>query len=352
MSTRLFNGKTKQMSFAAATADYIGTGAIAVPVFEQQIMDMTRKRGTLLQRVKAKPATGHPTRYFEKVTHENKSAFINPRGIDHNLNTEIDRVERSANIKALVDGITFTMFDHEVTQQQGIFGDLQAQDLQEVISDMLDAQDRAVWTGGATSLMDTESAKQYEYCSVLTQVTKTGTIAANARLSTAIIQGVAALMYNKSYKVNPTAIYMNPLDKATLDTQELAEKDKVKTYDVEVLPGIKIDGIMTAAGILPIVTDVYCPKGKILITDENLLERQYVTTATPRLFEMGNESIKTQQHDLATRYIAVLFDTFIVRGGSYGHMVLTIDGAGAGDSLASDVITVTATSESATTAGA
>lgn len=351
MSKRLFDGISKQMNFAAAAADYIGNGAIEIPVFEQQIMDLTKKRGTLLQRVKSKKATGHPTRYFEKLAHDNKATFVNPRDLDHNLDTQANRVERSALIKAMVDGITFTKFDLEVTQQQSLFGDLMAQDLQEMVSDMLDAQDRAVWNGGATSLMDTESAKKDEYCSVLTQITKTGTIAATARLTTAIVQGVAALMYNKSYNVHPTAIYMNPLDKAALDVQEINEKDKVKTYDVEVLPGIKIDGIMTAAGILPIITDVYCPKGKILITDENLLERQYVTSDSPRLYEMGNESIKTQKHDLATRYIAVLFDTFIVRAGSYGHMVLTIDGATNTDKLDSDIITVTSTTEAPTTAG-
>ncbi len=352
MSQRLFgDGTSRFMNFAAVTADYIGTGAVHVPVFETEIMDLTKKRGTLLQRVKAKPATGHPTRYFEKVAHTSKHQFIDPRAIDHNLDTTIDRVEHSAYIKAMVDGITFTMFDKEVTAQQGIFGNLQAQDLSEVITDMLDAQDRAVWNGTATSLMDTTSTGKNEYCSVLTQVTKTGTIAANARLSQAIIDGVAALMYNKSYRVTPTAVYMNPLDKATLDSQEMNEKDKVKTYDVEVLPGIKITGLMTAAGILPIITDVYCPKGKILITDENLLERQYVTSATPRLFELEKSNTKTGAHDLADRYIAVLFDTFIVRAGSYGHIVLTIDGATNTDKLDSSVVTINATTESPTTAG-
>lgn len=351
MSKRLFDGDSRFMDFAAVTADYIGTGAIHVPVFESEIMDKTRKRGTLLQRVKTKPATGHPTRYFEKVAHENKYQFVDPRAIDHALNTAIDRVEHSALIKAMVDGITFTMFDKEVTNQQGLYGNLQAQDLAEVVTDMLDAQDRAVWTGAATSLMDNSSAGKAEYCSVLTQVTKTGTIAAEARLSEAIIHGVAALMYNKQYKATPTAIYMNPLDKARLDTQEMNEKDKVKTYDVEVLPGIVINGLMTAAGILPIITDVYCPQGKILITDENLLERQYVTDPNPRLFELEKSDTKTGAHDLADRYIAVLFDTFIVRGGSYGHMVLTIDGVSTDDKLDSSVVTIISTTESTTTAG-
>lgn len=49
MSTRLFDGESRFM-LAGEAADYIGTGALYVPVFEQQIMDKTRKRGTLMQR--------------------------------------------------------------------------------------------------------------------------------------------------------------------------------------------------------------------------------------------------------------------------------------------------------------
>ncbi|MBR1579748.1 MAG: hypothetical protein IJ668_04545 [Selenomonadaceae bacterium] len=345
MSERLFNGEPKFMNFTGA-ADYISTGAIHVPVFERQIMDRTKKRGTLLQRIQTKAATGHPTRYFEKEAHTSKHSWIDPRAIDHALNTEITRVERSAYIKALVDGITFTLFDYEVTQQQGLFGNLQAQDLAEVVTDMLDAQDRAVWTGTADSLMD--STKK-DYCSLITQITKTGTILSGVRLTTAIIEAVAALMYNKQYKVTPTAIYMNPLDKAELDTQEMEAKDKVKTYDVEILPGIVINGIMTSAGILPIITDIYCPKGKIAILDESLIERQYVTSATPRLYQIGGgEDIKNQKHDLATRYIAILFDTFIVRAPSYGHMILTIAGS-SGDALTSKYVGVDSTTTSAST---
>ena len=341
MSTRLFDGESRFM-LAGEAADYIGTGALYVPVFEQQIMDKTKKRGTLLQRVKTKKATGHPTRYFEKVAHDSKHQFIDPRNIDHALNTEIQRVERSAYIKAMVDGITFGKFDYEVTQQQGLFGDLQAQDLSEVVTDMLDAQDRNVWEGTATSLMDSTNK---EYCSILTQITKTGVIARDARLTAAIADAVAVLMYNKQYKVTPTAIYMNPLDKARLDNQEKEATDKTKFYDVEVIPGIKIDGIMTSAGILPIITDIYCPAGKIAIVDENLLERQYITSASPRLYQLGTEK------DLATRFIAILFDTFIVRGGSYGHMVLTIDGVDASTSP-SKIVTISATPESPATSAA
>ncbi len=315
---RLFNGMSRQMSFSAAAADYIGMDAIEVPVFENTILDNTRKRGVLLQRVPVKAATGHPTRYFEKVAHDSKHKFIDPRKIDHNLDTDYTFAEKSALVRGLVDGLTTTKFDHETYVQQGSkFGDLQAQALNEMITDMLDAQDRAVWTGNAKDLMDSTNP---EYCSVLTQVKKTGVIAKGARLTKGIIQNVAQLMYNKQYAVRPTAIYMNPLDKALLDEQEMDEKDKLKIFQLEVIPGIKVDAIMTAAGILPIVTDIYCPVGKILVTDESQLERRYIASATPRIYQLGT------QKDLCQRFIAILFDTFIVKAGDYGHMVITIEG--------------------------
>lgn len=317
MSTRLFNDGAKFM-FAENAADYIGNGAIHVPIFEKQILDRTKKRGTLLQRVQTKVATGHPTRYFEKAPVTNMAKFVDPRAIDHNLDTSVKRVEHSANIKALVDGITFTRFDVEVTQSQGLFNDLQGQDLNEMVTDVLAKQDQAVWDGAATSLLDATST---EYCNIFTQITKTGTIAATARITSKIRSAVAELMANKQYTPRPSAIYINPLDLATLEEQEEEASDKIKVYDVEVLPGIVIKGIMTAAGVLPLITDVFCTKGKVVITDESLLERQYITSSAPRVFQMGT------QKDLANRFIAILFDTFIVKGGSYGHMVLTIDGA-------------------------
>ena len=101
---------------------------------------------------------------------------------------------------------------------------------------------------------------------------------------------------------------------------------------------------MTAAGILPIIIDPYCPIGKIAILDENLIERQYVTTGVPRLYQLGREK------DLATRYIAILFDTFIVRAGSYGHLILNIAGSATSDNLKSDAVSVIATDESPSTA--
>ena len=48
-----------------AAADYIGPGAIEVPMYQSEILDIVRRRGVFGQRIKQVPATGHPSRYFE-----------------------------------------------------------------------------------------------------------------------------------------------------------------------------------------------------------------------------------------------------------------------------------------------
>jgi len=51
----------------SATADYIGPGAIEVPLYQTEILDLVRRRGPFGQRIKQVPATGHPSRYFEEM---------------------------------------------------------------------------------------------------------------------------------------------------------------------------------------------------------------------------------------------------------------------------------------------
>jgi hypothetical protein len=67
-----------------ATADYIGPGAIEVPIYQTEITDLVRRRGVFGQRIKQVPATGHPSRYFEETAipaAAAASAFMDPRNI-------------------------------------------------------------------------------------------------------------------------------------------------------------------------------------------------------------------------------------------------------------------------------
>jgi hypothetical protein len=66
-----------------AAADYIGPGAIEVPLYQTEILDIVRRRNLFGQRIKQVPATGHPSRYFEQTAIPNPSTagFVDPRNI-------------------------------------------------------------------------------------------------------------------------------------------------------------------------------------------------------------------------------------------------------------------------------
>jgi len=67
-----------------AAADYIGPGAIEVPLYQTEILDIVQRRGVFGRRIKQVPATGHPSRYFEETAIPSPSAssgFVDPRNI-------------------------------------------------------------------------------------------------------------------------------------------------------------------------------------------------------------------------------------------------------------------------------
>ena len=102
-----------------AAADYIGPGAIEVPFYQTEILDIVRRRGLFGQRIKQVPATGHPSRYFEETAipasrhrrlrrpAQHRRALVSPT-----------RVESSVPLKALVAQINYNLFDMELGKQQ------------------------------------------------------------------------------------------------------------------------------------------------------------------------------------------------------------------------------------------
>src|ERR1700676_3157715 len=66
-----------------AAADYIGPGAIEVPLYQTEIFDICRRSSPFGQRIKQVPATGHPSRFFEETAlpTPGSAGFVNPRSI-------------------------------------------------------------------------------------------------------------------------------------------------------------------------------------------------------------------------------------------------------------------------------
>lgn len=301
-----------------------GNGFIQVPVFEKEILDVVGKRGYLLQRIKTRPATGNPTRYFEKQPSTQTAAFQDPHNLAANK-YNVKRVDKSAFIKAMTNEIEFSHFDREVGNQQGMYVGLTEADIQDMVGDMLALADEKVWTGNDTSLSNSTTN---EYVGLLTQITQTGEVAAGVKICDAIKTEVAKLAARKDYDVKPSIIVVNPLTYDMIEQEELARGTNVKTYDTEIVAGVKVRGVMTAMGILPIVPDPFLPvdttteSGKALhriaILSENLLVRFYVGSDKPRIFGFG-----IQDESLNEKYMAVQYDVVVAKGAEYAHTILT-----------------------------
>lgn len=89
-----------------AAADYIGPGAIEVPLYQTEIFDICRRSSPFGQRIKQVPATGHPSRFFEETAIPNPgtAGFVNPRSISPTV-VSPTRIEMSVPLKAIVSQI-------------------------------------------------------------------------------------------------------------------------------------------------------------------------------------------------------------------------------------------------------
>ena len=129
-----------------AAADFIGPGAIEVPLYQTEIFDICRRSSPFGQRIKQVPATGHPSRFFEETAIPNPgtAGFVNPRSIVAPVVTPT-RIERSVPLKAIVSQINYNLFDVELGNQQQQFAYLQAKDLVDTVSGvMVDSRRGAV----------------------------------------------------------------------------------------------------------------------------------------------------------------------------------------------------------------
>jgi hypothetical protein len=305
------------MNFAEGVAK-TGNGYIQVPVFEKEILDLVGKRGALMQRLVVKKATGNPTRYFEKNASAKSAAFQDPHQLAANkFNT--NRVEKAAFIKAITNEIEFSHFDREVGEQQGLYNGLTEEDIRDMVTDLLTLQDANVWNGNDTSL---SASTTNEYVGLLTQITQTGTIAAEVKICDAIRTEVARLAAKTDYDVKPSAIYVNPLTYDLIEQEEQDRPTNHKHYEVEMTAGTKVIGVMTAMGVLPIIPDPYIPltgnAHKVVILSENLITRYYVGSPVPRIFGFG-----MQDESLNEKYMALQYDCVVAKGAEYAHTVLT-----------------------------
>lgn len=314
-----------------AAADFLGTGAIEINAYEAEIIDMVRRESVFRQRIDERPATGHPHRYFEQLA-IGAGAFSDPRNLSPTPSSPT-RVERPAMIKALTNQVNLTLFDVQVTQQQGVFQGLEAKDIEDCVNGIIVTAASAYWTGNDTSLA---APTTLQYMGVLNQITLQSTIAAGSSIIDGLKNMVARMMANVTYKVRPTAIYLNPVLGHYLDTEAKATNIQLQTT---VVAGVTVNGINTQAGVLPLIPDPYLPSSTsaaygfgapasgysnyfAVITTEKMIERPYIDggkgNPNPQLFRLG------LANSLQGQYVAVQFDAIIVKAPSYSHAVVAI----------------------------
>jgi hypothetical protein len=319
-----------------AAADFLGNGAIEINKYESEIFDIIRRNSIFLQRVDRKLATGHPHRYFEQTAIAQATA-TDPRNITPTP-TGPTRVERSAPIKALTNQTNLSLFDLEVTRQQGQFAYVEAKDIEDIINSIIVLSGQMVWTGTDTSLT---TPTTLQYVSALTQITTTGQVASGASIIDGLKSQVAAMVANTTYVIRPTAIYVDPILGDYLDREAKAAQI---TFDkIEVTAGVKVVALQTQAGPIPIIADPFLsaaitaaagtaygfaavPTGLkgyyAVITTEKDIEMPVINggdaNLNPRIFQLG--LLSGLQH----QYVGIVFDALIVKGATYAHRLVQI----------------------------
>ncbi len=328
----------------SAAADAFGPGAIITPMYQPEILDMVRRRGMLGQRIRNVPATGQPSRYFEQ-TRIVLGQFQDPRAMSFTPGNDPTRRERYVTIKALYGSLNFTMFDVEVTRQQGQFGQLVAKDIEDTVMGVLRVSDLALWNGTDTSLV---APTTLEYVGGLTQINRTASIASSASIVDGLKAEIAALVAQVSFRVQPTAVYVNPVLSDLIDQEERLNQRQIPMTQINtVTGGLTVHGLATVVGMIPLIPDPFLLNGiagasttesgktdyKAVILTEPLVEYHYITTAEPRVFQLGLEG------SLASRYAVVQFGAVVFKGNAnanqaqnvvessvvtYSHSVVTV----------------------------
>ncbi|HLJ76870.1 MAG TPA: hypothetical protein VKT75_05630 [Acidobacteriaceae bacterium] len=312
-----------------AAADFIGPGAIEVPHYQTEILDIVRRRNLFGQRVRQVPATGHPSRYFEQTAIPNPSTagFVDPRNIVAPVVTPT-RVERSVPLKAIVAQLNYNLFDTELGAQQKQFAYLQAKDLVDTIEGVMLAHDIALWNGNDTSLTAPTTLQYFGVAAQIAAGGNTATIGTSASITDGLKSIIAQMVANTSYAVRPTAIYANPVLLDLID-REMKSEFNVVLNTKEIAAGFTVKMLTTQAGELPLIPEwsLACAgtpgSGSAVlpayIVTEDLIEYHWLSDPNPRVFQLGTLG------SLASQHVVVKFGAPVVKGASYAHYQVLVD---------------------------
>ena len=312
-----------------AAADYIGPGAIEVPLYQTEIFDICRRSSPFGQRIKQVPATGHPSRFFEEtaIPSAGSAAFVNPRAISPTV-VSPTRVERSVPLKALVAQINYNLFDMELGQQQSQFAYLQAKDLADTVDGVLRTHDVALWNGTDTSMSSPTTAEYFGAAAQIAGGGNTVSIGTTQSIVDGFKSTIAQMVSNSSFGVRPTAIYANPVLLDLID-REMKTEFNVVLNTKDIGAGFTVKTLSTQAGDIPLIpewtlsyTGTPGSGSAVLpayIVTEDLIEYHWLSDPNPRIFQLGVPG------SLASQYVVVKFGGLVVKGASYAHYQVLVD---------------------------
>lgn len=329
----------------SAAADAMVNGAVIVPEFQNEIVDLVKRAGVLGQRIQNVPATGAISRFFEQNdivdgAWSNTGSFNNGGSISPTPISMV-RTERSLLIKAITSQINYSLFDMEtVAQQANVFAQLKAKDLKDMVNGIIRLKDKGLWAGA-----DTVSGNQVgggatgvtalQFVGILNQISNTTTILSAASIVDGLRTAVAKLLNSVQYNVRPTAIYMNPM---AIDYLEQEAKNAnsafkfIQTNITDGVVGLSVTGLVTAAGVLPIIPEPFlqmnasvgatpiaaAPANQnnypFVILTEELVEYHYINTPNPRVFQLGTVA------NLNEQYVGVMFGAPVIKAAGYAHV--------------------------------
>jgi hypothetical protein len=315
-----------------AAADFLGNGAIEINKYESEILDIVRRESPVASRFRRTPATGQPHRYFEQ-TFVATAGFVNitaGSALGTPTASGPGRVERSAFVKALSAQTNLSLFDVDVTRQQGQFAQVEARDISDISSGIARAEAAGIWTGTDTSLT-TPTTNQY--VGLLTQINQTLQIANGASIIDGLKAQVAYMAANSDFTVRPNAIYINPILGDYIDREAKASKVTLTEMTVG---GVVVKALATQAGVLPLVGDPFMPTALStggaqygFTTPASGLKNYFAAILTDDLIEMptvhgGDGNMKPRLFQLGLvgglqgQYVGVLFNSIIAKGQTYG----------------------------------
>ncbi len=323
-----------------ATADYLGPGAIEVNMYEKEIFDIVRRSSLALQRFPAPPATGHPHRYFEQTAIATAQA-VDPRNLQNVVPETPTRVENYVPIKASSAQTNIGLLDKEVTEQQGQFERVVAQDIDDIISAVEVLRGQMLWAGTDTSFA---APTTLQWVGALEQIgilgagaVTTATVAPGVSIIDGLKTRVAQLIAQQDYVVRPSAIYLNPVLNDYIDQEAKAAHIELGTMNITA--GVTVKKLSTQAGDLPLIPDPFMPTdttGKYgfaappagnknyyaVIVMEKETEIPYISGKTqdpkPRLFQLGLTG------NLAGQFVGVKFDALVIKGTAYAHGLVAV----------------------------